>query len=103
MTHYLTRRAMLAGLGCACCAGLLPTPAEARVKPLDMRPLVGAGFRPTDEDERGLWRQYERFEEEIAGSNLLIRDAGLSAYLGGLVERLIGRMRAGRHVRDRQP
>ena len=91
MTHALTRRAMLAGLGCACCAGLLPpTPASARVRPADMEPLVGPGFRPTGEDERGLWHQYERFEEEIAGSNLLIRDPRLSSYVGGLMERVGG-------------
>ena len=90
MIHDLSRRAMLAGLGCACCTPLLPTPAAARVRPADMRPLVGPGFRPTDEDERGLWQQYERFEEEIAGSNLLIRDPRLASYVGGLMERVGG-------------
>jgi predicted Zn-dependent protease len=90
MTHALTRRAMVAGLGCACCAGLLPGQAHARIRPADMQPLVGAGFRPTDEDERGMWQQYERFEEEIAGSNLLIRDPRLASYVGGLMERVGG-------------
>lgn len=55
-----------------------------------MNPLVGPGYRPTEEDERGMWQQYERFEEEIAGSNLLIRDPALTAYLSGLVERVGG-------------
>ena len=32
----------------------------------------------------------ERFEEEIAGSNLLIREPALAAYVGGLVERVGG-------------
>ena len=90
MTHALSRRAVLAGLGCACCGGLLSSPAQARVRPADMRPLVGAGFRPSDEDERGLWQQYERFEEDVAGSNLLIRDPALTSYLGGLMERVGG-------------
>jgi len=90
MTHILSRRAMLAGLGCACCAGLLPSLAQARIRPADMRPLVGAGFRPTDDDERGLWQQYERFEEEVAGSNLLIQDQRLTSYVGGLMERVGG-------------
>ena len=90
MTHYLTRRAMLAGLGCACCASLVPTTAEARVRPADMQPLVGPGYRPTDDDERGLWHQTERFEEEVAGSNLLIRDARLTSYLSELIERVSG-------------
>ena len=90
MTHILTRRAMLAGLGCTCCAGLLATTAEARIRPSEMRPLIGPGYRPTEEDERGMWQQYERFEQEIAGSNLLIRDPALTSYLGGLVERVGG-------------
>ena len=89
MTHEITRRAALLGLGCACCAGLA-LPAEARIRPSDMRALVGPGYRPTEEDERGMWQQYERFEQDIAGSNLLIRDAGLTRYLGGLVERVGG-------------
>ncbi len=90
MTHELSRRFMLAGLGCACCAGLLPSPALARIRPADMQPLVGAGFRPTDDDERGMWQQYERFEEEVAGSNLLIQDPRLTSYVGGLMERVGG-------------
>lgn len=90
MTHALSRRAVLGGFGCACCAGFVAPAHGERVRPADMRPLVGAGFRPTDEDERGLWQQYERFEEDIAGSNLLIRDPALTAYLGGLMERVGG-------------
>jgi predicted Zn-dependent protease len=90
MIHPLTRRTMLAGLGCACCAGILPSPASARIRPADMQPLVGAGFRPSDDDERGMWQQYERFEEEVAGSNLLIRDPRLTSYVGGLMEKVGG-------------
>ena len=90
MTHHFTRRALLAGLGCACCAGLLPAAAAARVRPADMQPLVEPGYRPTEDDERGMWQQYERFEEEIAGSNLLIRDPALTSYVGGLIERVGG-------------
>lgn len=90
MTSVLTRRAVLAGLGCACCVGFTAAAVAQRVRPAEMRPLVGEGYRPTDEDERGLWQQYERFEQDIAGSNLLIRDPALSAYLGGLMERVGG-------------
>ncbi|HYE28123.1 MAG TPA: M48 family metalloprotease [Allosphingosinicella sp.] len=85
----LTRRAMLGGLGCAGCAALAGT-AEARIRPADMKPLVGPGHRPTAKDEQGLWQQYERVEEEIAGSNLLVRDAALAAYLGNVAERTGG-------------
>jgi predicted Zn-dependent protease len=90
MSHLFTRRAAIAGLGCACCAGLAAGPAAARVRPRDMEPLVGPGYRPQDEDERGLWQQYERFEAEVAGSNLLIADLALASYLGGVVERVGG-------------
>jgi beta-barrel assembly-enhancing protease len=85
----LTRRMMLGGLGCACCAGLVGT-AEARISPRTMQPLIGPGYRPTDADELGMWQQYERVEEEISGSNLLIRDAALTRYLGDIAERVGG-------------
>ena len=51
-----------------------PASPQARIRPQDMVPLVGPGFRPTDKDEQGLWKEMERVEEEIAGSNLLIKD-----------------------------
>jgi hypothetical protein len=78
-------------MGCLCCAGL-PGIAHAlqRVSPASMQPLVGAGHRPTDEDEKGLWQQYERIEQEIAGSNLLIQDPALTSYLSGLTGRVGG-------------
>ena len=85
----LTRRMMLGGLGCACCAGLAGT-AQARIRPADMKPLVGPGHRPTDKDEQGLWQQYQRVEEEIAGSNLLIRDPALAGYLRNIAARVGG-------------
>ncbi|HEX2764375.1 MAG TPA: M48 family metalloprotease [Allosphingosinicella sp.] len=85
----LTRRMMLGGLGCACCAALAGT-AEARIRPADIKPLIEPGHRPTDKDERGMWQQYQRVEEEIAGSNLLIRDPALTSYLGGIAGRVGG-------------
>ncbi len=89
MTDILTRRSLLGGLGCACCAGLVGT-AEARISPHTMTPLIQPGHRPTDTDEKGLWQQYERVEQEIAGSNLLIQDKALTSYLGGIAERVGG-------------
>jgi predicted Zn-dependent protease len=85
----LTRRALLGGLGCACCAGLAGT-AEARIRPADMKPLIGPGHRPTDKDEQGMWQQYERVEEEISGSNLLLRDPALVSYLGAIAGKVGG-------------
>lgn len=87
----LTRRAMLAGLGCACCTGLIGAGAAlARIPPSSMQPLIGPGYRPTDADERGMWAEYERVEQEIAGSNLLIDDLNLASYLKSIVSRVGG-------------
>jgi Zn-dependent protease with chaperone function len=85
----LTRRMLLGGLGCACCAGVVGT-AHARIRPADMKPLVGPGHRPVDKDEQGMWQQYERVEQEIAGSNLLIKDPALASYLAGLAGKVGG-------------
>ncbi len=89
MTDLLTRRSLLGGFGCACCAGLVGT-ADARISPKSMVPLIKAGYRPTETDEKGLWAQYERVEHEIAGSNLLIKDKALTSYLGELTGRVGG-------------
>ncbi|WP_300974568.1 M48 family metallopeptidase [Sphingomonas sp. LHG3406-1] len=82
----VTRRAMLAGAGAALVAG----PAAARISPTSLKPLIGPGYRPVDTDEKGLWQQMERVEEEVAGSNLLIRDPALNAYLQGLIGKVGG-------------
>ena len=50
-----------------------------------MVPLIGPGYRPTDTDEKGLWQQMERAEEEISGSNLLIKDPKLTGYLQDII------------------
>jgi predicted Zn-dependent protease len=55
-----------------------------------MKPLIGPGHRPTDKDEQGMWQQYERVEQEIAGSNLLLKDPALASYLGGIAARVGG-------------
>ena len=85
----LSRRTLLGGLGCACCLGL-GAPAAARIAPSSMTPLIGPGHRPTDRDEQGMWQQYERVEQEIAGSNLLLKDDRLASYLGGIAAQVGG-------------
>jgi predicted Zn-dependent protease len=37
-----------------------------------------------------MWQRYERVEQEIAGSNLLLDDPKLASYLGGVAERVGG-------------
>ena len=80
----MSRRALLVGGGAAA-AALHTGVAQARVRPQDMVPLVGPGFRPTDKDEQGIWQLMDRAEEEIAGSNLLITDPKLTGYLRDLI------------------
>ncbi len=80
----LTRRSLMLGGGAAA-AALHTGVAHARIRPQDMVPLVGAGYRPTERDEIGLWQQMDRVEEEIAGSNLLIDDPKLTGDLRNLI------------------
>jgi predicted Zn-dependent protease len=80
----ITRRSLLLGGGAAA-AALHTGLAEARVRPQDMVPLVGPGYRPTDADEKGLWKEMERVEEEVSGSNLLLTDPKLTGYLRDLI------------------
>jgi predicted Zn-dependent protease len=86
VSTILSRRAMLAGAGAALVAG----PAAARISPNSLKPLIGPGYTPVDTDEKGLWAQMERVEEEVAGSNLLIKDPELNRYLQGLIGRVGG-------------
>lgn len=85
----LSRRGVLAGGG-AMAAALTAGVAEARIVPSTMEPLIGPGYRPTDRDELGMWQQMERVEEEIAGSNLLIKDPALNLYLQELIGKVGG-------------
>ena len=87
--YELNRRTLLAGGGIAA-ASLTTGVAQARILPSEMTPLIGPGFRPTDRDEIGLWQQIERVEEEIAGSNLLIKDPQLLSYLQNLIGKVGG-------------
>lgn len=82
--HEVSRRAMLLG-GAAAAASVHSGIAQARIRPQDMVPLIGPGFRPTDRDEMGLWKEMERAEEEIAGSNLVIQDPKLAGYLKNVI------------------
>jgi predicted Zn-dependent protease len=80
----ITRRSLLIGGG-AGLAALHTGVAEARIDPASMVPLVGPGFKPTDRDEQGLWKEMDRVEEEIADSNLLITDPKITGYLKDLI------------------
>lgn len=85
----ISRRSLLAGGGALAAASMTGI-AQARISPSDMVPLIGSGFKPTDEDEKGLWQQMERVEEEIAGSNLVMEDQGVSTYVRDLIAKVGG-------------
>lgn len=85
----ISRRSLLIGGGVAA-ASLATGTAQARIRPQDMVPLVGPGFRPTDKDEQGIWQLMERAEEEISGSNLLMNDPQLTGYLKDLIGKVGG-------------
>ena len=80
----ISRRSLLVGGG-AFAASVSTGIAQARTRPADMVPLVGPGFRPTDEDEKGIWQLMDRAEEEISGSNLLVKDPELISYLQNII------------------
>lgn len=88
----VSRRGMIAGGLCGCAFG---TRAAARIAPGAMLPLVDAGYRPTDADERGMWRDCDRAEEELAASNLLVDAPALHAYVSGIIHNLLGERAAG--------
>lgn len=88
-TSFLSRRALLASGGAAS-AALATGMASARIPPSSMQALIGPGYRPTETDEKGLWQQVERVEEEIAGSNLIIKAPGIEDYLRQLIGKVGG-------------
>ena len=80
----VSRRTLLAGGG-ATLAALHTGVANARVLPQNMVPLVGKGFAPTDKDEKGLWNEMERVEEEVSGSNLVVDNPELQNYIKNII------------------
>ena len=84
MNESMSRRGIL-GAGAALATASVTGVAQGRVLPKEMTPLIGRGYRAADEDEKGMWQMMERVEEEVSGSNLLIRDPELTGYLGDLI------------------
>jgi len=87
--YEISRRAMLAGGG-AVAASLATGSAHARVRPADMKPLIGPGYRPTERDEIGFWQQMDRIEEEVAGSNILVKEPEVVSYVTNLIRTVGG-------------
>ncbi|MEO7504420.1 MAG: M48 family metalloprotease [Sphingomicrobium sp.] len=85
----LSRRSLLMAGG-VMTAALGTGVASARILPSAMVPLIGPGYRPVDADEKGMWQQMERVEEEVAGSNILIKDPAVTGYLQNLIAKVGG-------------
>ena len=74
--------------GCLCCAA---ASVAAKVLPTTLQPLVAENYSPTEADERGMWQAIGRLEEDIAGSDLVLRSRELQVYAIEVIERLLGR------------
>ncbi|QKS00123.1 M48 family metalloprotease [Sphingomonas sp. CL5.1] len=61
-----------------------PAPATDQVTP------IGAGWQPTDKDERGLWLEVDELERKLRTSAFVMRDPALNAYVRGVFCRLVG-------------
>lgn len=85
----ISRRSLLLG-GSALAASAITGTASARIRPSEMTPLIGLGYRPADEDEKGLWQQMDRVEEEVAGSNLVMTEGGIDSYVRDLIGKVGG-------------
>jgi predicted Zn-dependent protease len=85
----ISRRAVLAATA-ALAASTVTGVARARIDPKTMVPLIGPGFRPADKDEQGLWQQMDRVEEEVSGSNLVMKDGGIDTYVRDLIGKVGG-------------
>ena len=90
MSAFSRRDLMLTGGALGATMALPMTPASARILPASMVPLIGPGYRPTDADEKGMWQQMARVEEEISASNILINDPTATAYLRELIFKVGG-------------
>lgn len=83
----LTRRGLIGSVGgCALCGGT----ALARVAPATMQPLIAENYRPVADDERGLWQNCDRLEEELRTSNLLLGSPTMQTFVTGVMARLLG-------------
>ncbi len=71
---------------------LLPPPAQAadRIAPMSMQPVIPPGYAAVDEDEKGMWQVFDRLENDIANSNLVVKDPELNSYVRNVVQRLLG-------------
>ncbi|MBW0145254.1 M48 family metallopeptidase [Sphingomicrobium clamense] len=81
----VSRRNFMTGLGAGSAALATGVAEAAPPDPFAMKPLVGQGYVPEDDDEKGMWALMERAEEEISGSNIVIEDEGLNTYLKDII------------------
>ena len=87
------RRSARLLLGASALAAALAPPAPAaaeRISPMAMTPLISTNYQPQGADERGFWDRMERVEEDLATSDLIVRDPALNAYVRGVAERVMG-------------
>jgi len=74
---------------CACVLCGAHSLGLAKVLPSNLTPVVGPGYRPVDDDERGLWQSCEELEKELSASSLLVGDPRLTAYITAVLAHLL--------------
>ena len=89
MTMIVDRRRFVTGAGALAATAALGWPAALAAQDTEGT-LLEPGYQPTAPDERGIWAQLERVEEEIKASDQLERDPALLAYLKGVTDRVTG-------------
>lgn len=86
MNH--SRRSFLSSGLCGCAVSLASASAWGKILPTEFSATLTQDYQPIAPDERGLWQSCEKFEEQIATSNRLIKDPTLSRYLTDIVLQL---------------
>jgi predicted Zn-dependent protease len=84
----IARRAFVAGGLCGC--AVHGAAAAERIRPATMHALIAPGYQPVEADERGLWQDLARLENEIASSNRLLNAPDMQRYTQGVMQRLLG-------------
>lgn len=86
-----SRRRFVTSAACGCALGFAGAAAAgAKATPSQLAPLVPPDYAPTDQDERGLWNLFDRFEKSLAASDLLIKNQGVQSYLLKVTRDLLG-------------
>ncbi len=66
-----------------------PNAETAKTAPAEIRPSA-PGYKPTAEDEKGLWQMVDDYERDLKQSKFVIDDPALNTYVKGLLCKTVG-------------